>query len=354
MVTCSLGKVMVMYLILAMNEDLHADAVLYYLEEAGETVVRIDPERLFLKYGVSADLDYLNTESQKAVAVITPDSAVIHLANGNTIDVSQVEGVFCRSFYVPTAKDDDSTADHLAMAEIRSVFRGFCSMLPANVRWVNDPYVEDRVDNKIFQHYSAKSFGLQIPDTLVTNDSDKAREFFKHHESGVIIKQLSDISLVVENPIKTEFGENDVEVNGFYTSEVTGNDIEDIDEYLTPGSAPVLLQDKLLKRSELRVTVVGDKVFTYRLFSQENEKTLMDFRKDVNVRSEKAVLPEAEEKKLLAMLKSWGISFASCDFVETQDGRTVFLEANVEGNWLWLEEERSPIAKCIADLLRGK
>ena len=343
-----------MYLILAMNEDLHADAVLYYLEEAGETVVRIDPERLFLKYGISPDLEYLNTESQKAVAVITPDSAVIHLSNGRTVDASQVEGVFCRSFYVPAAKDEDNTSDHLAMAEIKSVFRGFCSMLPPEVRWVNDPYTEDRVDNKIFQHYSAKRFGLLLPDTLVTNDSAEARDFFKQHKSGVIIKQLSDISLVEEKPIKTESGEDDVEVNGFYTSEVTENDIAGIDEYLTPGSTPVLLQEKLLKRSELRVTVVGDHVFTYRLFSQENENTRVDFRKDIDVRSEKAVLPEEEQNKLLAMLKSWGISFAACDFVETQDGRTVFLEANVEGNWLWLEEERSPIARCIADLLRGK
>jgi hypothetical protein len=343
-----------MYLIIAMNEDLHADAVLYCLEEAGETVVRIDPARLFIRYGVSPDLDLINTESQKAVTVITPNSAVIHLANGKSVDVNQVEGVFCRSFYVPTAGDRDSTADHLAMAEIKSVFRGFCSMLPPDVRWVNDPYIEDRVDNKIFQHYSAQRFGLQLPDTLVTNDSEQAKEFFKRHKSGVIIKQLSDISLVEEKPIKTEFGEDDMEVNGFYTSEVTDNDIGEIDEYLNPGSAPILLQEKLLKRSELRVTVVGDKVFTYRLFSQENEKTMVDFRKDIDIRSEKAVLPAAEEKKLLAMLKFWGISFAACDFVETQDGRTVFLEANVEGNWLWLEEERSPIAKSISNLLRGK
>ena len=343
-----------MYLILAMNEDLHADAVLYYLEKAGETVVRIDPERLFLRYGVSPALECLNTESLKAVTVITPESAVIHLANGKTVDVNQVEGVFCRSFYVPAARDEDTTADHLAMSEIRSVFRGFCSMLPPGVRWVNDPYIEDRVDNKIYQHYSAKNFGLRIPDTLVTNDCARAREFFKQHESGVIIKQLSDISLVEQKPFKNEFGEDDVEVNGFYTSEVTGNDIGEIDQYLTPGSAPVLLQEKLLKRSELRVIVVGDRVFTYRLFSQENEKTLVDCRKDFEVRSEMAVLPEAEEKKLLSMLRSWGISFAACDFVETQDGRTVFLEANVEGNWLWLEEDRSPIAECIAELLRGK
>ena len=40
-----------MYLILAIDEDVHADAVLYYLEKYGKKVKRFDPAFLFDEYG---------------------------------------------------------------------------------------------------------------------------------------------------------------------------------------------------------------------------------------------------------------------------------------------------------------
>ena len=53
------------------------------------------------------------------------------------------------------------------------------------------------------------------------------------------------------------------------------------------------------------------------------------------------------------MIKVWNISFAAVDLVETVSEELFFLEANVAGNWLWLEKEQdgSEIAKAIADLL---
>ena len=57
-----------------------------------------------------------------------------------------------------------------------------------------------------------------------------------------------------------------MEFKGFYTSPVNASDLASLEEYFDPGSAPVLLQEALCKKSELRVTIIGDKCFTYSNF----------------------------------------------------------------------------------------
>lgn len=241
----------------------------------------------------------------------------------------------------------------LATAEIRSTVKGFLSLIPDSCRWINNPYIEEKIDNKIYQHQFAIKHGLKVPDTLITNNASKVKEFFNKHNGEIVIKQLSDISLIDENPFVNEDGYNDIEFKGFYTSAVTVSDLKNLDDYFGPGSSPVLLQQKLDKKSEIRVTVVGDKLFSYRIFSQENDLSKVDFRHVDDLRTEKCVIPNEISSKLIKMLKDWKISFAAIDLVETLFGEIFFLEANVVGNWLWLEQEQngSEIAKSIAELL---
>ena len=338
-----------MYLILAIDEDIHADAVLYYLEKYGKKVKRFDPAFLFDEYG-SIDLA---ARRDKLTVEINAKYGKLLFKNGDEISSDEIEGVFCRSFYFPKAKDSSSTEDQLATAEIRSTVRGFFSLIPKSCRWINNPYTEDKVDNKIYQHQCAVSHGLEVPDTLVTNCAEKVKAFYDKHNGNLIIKQLSDISLIDEKPFVNKDGYSDVEFKGFYTSPVNISDLISLDVYFGPGSVPVLLQEALSKKSELRVTIVGDKCFTYRIFSQENEKSITDFRRVDELRTEKTDLPVDIMKKLMSLVKFWGITFATLDLVETKDGRIVFLEANVVGNWLWLEkdQEGSEIAQAIADEL---
>lgn len=338
-----------MYLILAIDEDVHADAVLYYLEKQGKKVKRFDPAFLFDEYGSIEN----GSRREKIIVDINCTSGRLIFPNGDVVSSDDIEGVFCRSFYIPKAKDCSSTADQLATAEISSTVRGFFSLIPKSCRWINNPYAEDKVDNKIYQHQCAVTHGLEVPDTLVTNCAENVKAFYNKHNGNIIIKQISDISLIDESSFVNEKGFKDVEFKGFYTSLIYSSDLAHLDEYFGPGSAPVLLQEALDKKSELRVTIVGDKCFTYRIYSQENEKSKTDFRHVEELRVEKTALSSDIETKLIALLKYWGIIFATVDLVETTDGRIVFLEANVVGNWLWLEKEHvgSKIARAISKLI---
>ena len=162
-----------MYLILAIDEDVHADAVLYYLEKYGKKVKRFDPAFLFDEYGS------IETEArrEKIIIDISCTSGKLIFTNGDIVSSDDIEGVYCRSFYIPKAKDSSSTADQLATAEIRSTVQGFFSLIPQSCRWINNPYTEDKVDNKIYQHQCAVAHGLDIPDTIVTNCSDNVKAF---------------------------------------------------------------------------------------------------------------------------------------------------------------------------------
>ena len=52
------------------------------------------------------------------------------------------------------------------------------------------------------------------------------------------------------------------------------------------------------------------------------------------------------------MLKKYNFNFGAFDFALTPDGRYVFFEVNLIGNWLWLEEMVGlGISEAIADLL---
>ncbi len=341
-----------MYLILAQNDDVHADSVLYYLRQKGKEVKRFDIAYLFDEYG-SIEND---SPRQNISIEIGTDKGTIEFPDGDTISSDSIEGIFCRSFYFPKARDESSTQEQLATAEIRCALRGFFSLVPDTCIWINNPYIEDRIDNKIFQHKSALRHGLMVPDTLVTNDPDKVKAFYDKHQGHIIIKQLSDISLIDEKPFVNSDGFKNYEYRGFYTSKVKKEDLFNLSEYFGPGTAPALLQEELHKKTELRVTVVGDKCFAYRIYSQENQKSQTDFRHVDDLRCEPCILDKDIESKILRLIKSWNIKFAAVDLVETTDGKTVFLEANVVGNWLWLEKNthNSVIARAITDVLMQK
>lgn len=341
-----------MYLVLAMDEDVHADAVLYYLKERGAEVRRFDIASLFEEYGSS---EYIERRDLVSVEIGCTEGQ-LKFSDGQLISSKDVEGIYCRSFFYPPAKDESSTAEHLATAENKSAIRGFFSLVPDSCIWINNPYLEEKIDNKIYQHKCALKFNLDVPDSLVTNSPDSVSKFFNKHKGNIIIKQMSDVSIIDKTPVVAEDGFDDYEFKGFYTSLIRQADLDDLDDYLGKGCSPVLIQEVLDKKSELRVTVVGDKCFSYRIYSQEREESKTDFRHVDDLRSEKCELPENVKDKIISLMKYWNISFAAFDFVETTDNRIVFLEANVVGNWLWLEQNEpdSEIAQAISSLLTHK
>lgn len=118
---------------------------------------------------------------------------------------------------------------------------------------------------------------------------------------------------------------------------------------------PVIFQEYIAKKLELRITVVGSQVFACALYSQEcpSLEGRIDFRSNIHdIRHEPCQLPEEIERKCVLLVKELGLQFGCIDMIITPAGEYVFLEINPNGQWLWIQDRtKMPIAKAIAELL---
>jgi hypothetical protein len=323
-------------LILAAEEDLHADAVVLALRDRNLPVVRIDPES-----------DW--TENTAIVVRHDLDDGAWSLSHhGRAFSGRDPVSVFCRSWNFRRADEQESLEEHLRLHEMGAGLAGFCRGLESRF-WINRPWLEDRVESKVVQSRFARRAGLRVPETLVTNDPEQAAHFHAQCDGEVVVKQLSEVSLIDAR----EIGREDGVVYGFFTEPVSAEALDRGRESIR--SAPVLFQRRIEKAADLRVTVVGDRVFAHRIESQVGTVARTDFRKDLRLRTDRIEPPPAIAEALRKLIASWGLHFAACDLVETPSGEHVFLEANVSGNWLWLEgpEEFPILDAVVADLAAG-
>ena len=116
-----------------------------------------------------------------------------------------------------------------------------------------------------------------------------------------------------------------------------------------------MFQQYIPKKTEFRVTIIGNNIHCAEIFSQKSPKTMHDWRnyddfsKTPYVESE---LPEDISTKLLKSMKEFNLNFGAYDLIKTPDDEFVFLEVNPSGRWWWIQELTGMnIAKDIAEFL---
>ncbi len=206
-------------------------------------------------------------------------------------------------------------------------------------KWLDNPWTVQMAENKIYQMQVAARCGFVLPDTVVTSDPERVREFYRRHDGNVITK------LLATSPILDKV---------IYTNLVTPAHIKQID---TVRMSPSIFQTLIPKAYELRITVVGDKLFPVKIFSQEDDETALDWRKkpklnDFKVRMEETVLPQEIVHRIYTFMKMIGLRFGCIDMIVTPSGEYVFLEINPNGQWYFVQlKTGNKIAEAIADLL---
>ena len=331
-------------LILGLDHDIHADAVQDKIEKLGYSTYRLDPETDWTPSKVRSD-DYEWLPSGCLNWSISENTYSSSLKwHDQKINFEEIGAVFCRNFHFAEPADNAPVETHLKYAEMSAGLNGILRALD-DCFWINRPWLEDPVDYKMLQLKAARRFGLEIPSTLVTNDENSARKFISNCHDGTIIKQLSEIGLIDGEPTQEE-------VHGFYTSLITDEMLCSLGDVT---HAPCLFQESIEKKADIRAMVVGDKIFSYLIDSQSRLESRTDFRTEPKLPSEVFELPAITAKALLNMVKSWGLEFAACDFALTPADKLIFFEANVTGNWLWLESsENHPVLDGLVDLLSSK
>jgi glutathione synthase/RimK-type ligase-like ATP-grasp enzyme len=207
-----------------------------------------------------------------------------------------------------------------------------------------DPYWSAaRASSKPYQLRVAPACGLEVPETLVSNDPDAVRAFARVC-GGLVTKML----VQPDAPA----GDGNVAV---FTTPVSEADLADLDGLRL---CPMIFQQRIEKASDVRVSVVGHQVFAAALdTAAATDGSEVDWRREPAVSGERVrwapcELPAEVVAGLLRMLDHLGLNQGACDFVRTPEGRYVFLELNPFGSFCFLGPALAdPIAAAIADVL---
>jgi glutathione synthase/RimK-type ligase-like ATP-grasp enzyme len=296
------------------------------LEQRGARALRFDTDLFPLETRLSAQLDE-GGESER-------------LCNGaGELDARRVRAVWARKLRAPRLPDGLEPRIREGCArESTAALRAWLSALEG-VRWVNPLGAGAAAENKLRQLRLARALGLCVPRTLVSNDPDAVRAF--HAEVGTLVTKML-------TPLSVSMGKADLFVR---TTEVRGEDLADLDGLR---ASPMVFQERIEKRRELRVACVGARAFAGAIDASRSQAGQTDWRgaRPDEASWEPATLAPGAARALRELLERLGLVYGAADLIETPTGELVFLELNPSGEWGMLERDLGlPIGAALAEEL---
>lgn len=297
-------------LVVTYTEDPVADAVIERLRDQKIAVERFDtdlfPWRTRLSFDSESPCTFLM--SGKDLGQVVTDS---------------VTTVWFRRESPPSLPQLESQASlDMAIQETQEVLKNLFACL--DCQWV-DPIPRIEVaERKIPQLQVARSLGLAIPKTLVTNDPAMVRRFFTDCDGQIIAKMLSVASA------ETDDGEVAV-----FTTQVSQDDLRELSGLRY---SPMCFQEKIDKRYDLRITVVGKRVLPVAIDSQLFIESTIDWRR-IPIPAQhchQISLPRQVEGQILSIMDHYHLRYGAIDMILTPADEYVFLELNPCGDWSWL------------------
>lgn len=216
--------------------------------------------------------------------------------------------------------------------------RGLWDLL--DVPWTNHPDAIRRAARKVCQLDLAARLGLRVPPWLVCNAPEEARAFIGDEPREVVVKALASPNLLYTDRAVM-----------LYTHRLRQEDLVHLDAVRW---GPVFLQRFVKKAADIRVTVVGTRIFAVAIEPDDTEAARTDFRsvEIFDLRHRAITLPSEIERACLQLVARLGLQYGAIDLLLDQQGDWHFLEINPNGQWLWLEMITGvPIAAALADLL---
>lgn len=324
-------------LIITSVDDGHANAVIKHLNKSGANFLRINTDELL--DGVSSI-----TWQEKN------NHYYFHYFNGH-LDLSFdcVKSIYYRRPTKPTLTNFSTS--HQSEVFIDESWSGLHSILFSmpEARWFGHPHIDKINSSKLKQKRIADvlkrgSYKIKTPDTILSNNPEELSVFCSKH-SFILIKPIESRGTIEEDQWIPFFSEK-IASSAF---------IESLTESSIPKLNYCFLQEYIEKKQEWRITVVDNQIFGCVILSQSDERTLTDWRRvgyeEINHLA--ADPPEFIREFCILFLEKMGIHFGAFDFIETPSNVFYFLECNVNGQWLWIEEcTGQHISKAIADALQ--
>lgn len=318
-------------LILARPDDIHALSVSEQLTELGAKWIVLGTEELSNQTEIS--LSFCQNKKEQ----------ILKFSNNTTIDLGEVESIWYRRN--PNIEHHDlpkQWMNAMVESELRATYYGWFRSL--DCLFVNHPERDAACSFKLFQLDLARRVGLAIPHTIVTNRPEDVNQFYKECHGQVIYKMIGE---------RTNFFMPKYEPSpGVPTLPLREEDLEHLDQV---SLSPHIFQECISKKYDLRVTVIGKKLFPVKIDSQAGRGSL-DWRRDYSVAMELIELPEDVHQACLRLVEELGLNYGAIDLCVDQAGQHVFFEINSGGQYMWMEQriEGLGLSMEMAKLLTGK
>jgi glutathione synthase/RimK-type ligase-like ATP-grasp enzyme len=172
----------------------------------------------------------------------------------------------------------------------------------------------------------ARQMGFLVPDTLVTNQSALAKDFFHKHSGLIVMKTITTLYYDDSEGVRS----------ASYTTRVTPEIVANFEQLAL---CPMMFQEEILKTYELRITLIGEEVFAAKINSAAFPNQEVDWRVGslISFPWEKCEIPDWLSLKCKDMIKHYGLSYGAFDFALSPNGEHVFFELNPNGQWGWIE-----------------
>ncbi|MEU5892347.1 ATP-grasp ribosomal peptide maturase [Streptomyces sp. NPDC047461] len=302
-------------LILTCEADVTADMVVVHLHTTGVPVVRLDPADL--TEGVALSGEYVHGAFRG------------HLSSGGRlVSINGLRSVWVRRPGTAAAR----AAEPSGWLTEESSQALYGMLRSSDARWMNHPDASRRARHKPWQLRHAQRCGLPVPATLITTFPQAAREFSARYPD-LVVKPVSGAH--PQDPPRA-----------VPTSRVTPDT-----DFAAVAFGPTLLQRRVAKRADIRLTVVGDRMLAARKTTAEDDEVDVRFASPASPWRPTDVPPRVAEA-VRAYMRDAELAYGAFDFAEDADGTWWFLECNQSGQFGFVEVETGqPIARSIAEWL---
>lgn len=303
------------YLIISSTIDYSTDLICYELESRKVRYLRLNRDR-FSTYKILFSL-----ESKSLEIGINSKQYII---NEKTL-----KSVYFRAPVFLRNSKKYNLDEQLYRSQWSSFIRNL--LLFENAKWINSPMYTYRAENKLYQLDCAKQLGFDIPKTIVGNICPEDIE----DENEYIIKSLDTALFSIDE--KEMFT---------YSTVVNGKELKSSQL----NNAPIIIQQFLKEKTDLRVTVIDDNIFGVSI-TKDGNKINGDWRIKSKDELEylPIVIPKKIQSKIFDLMKKLNLNFGGIDFALV-NGKYYFIEINPTGEWGWLvRTSKLPIDKAIVD-----
>ncbi len=307
-------------LIVTNSQDLHADLVAVRLAAGGQRLFRLD-------------LDCFPRDIQTCqwYAGGALHNKIRRRGDEQWLDLAEVGAVWIRKPAEFTFLSDELAPQELAYARQEAEHALFSLLYTLDCYWIGHPLALRGAQWKGEQLKRAARMGFLVPDSLITNAPDQVLAF-KHSLAGdMVFKSLSDPMLG-----GGELAPAQRSAGALGTTIVDDAMLRDVEAV---GQLHCHFQRYIPKQYELRVTVIGERVFAAKIHSQDDARTAIDSRDmSAPIRYEAASLPAELQRRCLAFVRSYDLNYGALDLIVTPGGEVVFLENNPAGQFLYIEQ----------------